>query len=215
MTERTFSDYVAEKKQSYRYTVKFAVDTVDDTMIDSLEECLSRYKILAASAFKSTPIQLSPLDFPNVKNTPVHITDIELAYPASLDFLRTHICNSLGISQQQVVVYSENDPRQIETDLFIERNSPEFKEKYKTVLGSEYEQTAAPKYGNDYNMDFLKTLAKIQSEREITIADSPLNPDKMPTSDMAADYHSYLDVKNTPSDDTGLFGRIKRPIFKG
>ena len=90
-----------------------------------------------------------------------------------------------------------------------------FKEKYKTVLGSEYEQTAAPKYGNDYNMDFLKTLAKIQSEREITIADSPLNPDKMPTSDMAADYHSYLDGKNMPSDDTGLFGRIKRPVFKG
>lgn len=211
MIDKTFSDYVADRKDRYKYSLKFAVSDMTDDMIDLLESCLIKYSLVKASAFRKTPIQLSPLDFPNIKNTPVFICDIELEYPAALDFLRTYVCNSLDISLAQLVVYSENDPRQIETDLFIDRNSPEFKEKYKTALGNDYEETGNPDlYGDKYNLEFLKTLADVRKQQELVVAQSPLNPPGFPENSMEKDYHSYNDKKNLPADDVGLFGRLKR-----
>jgi hypothetical protein len=140
----------------------------------------------------------------------VHISDIELSYPASLDFLRTYIANSLAISQGHIVVYSENDPRQTEIDTFIARTSKDHKAAYEPFLGSEYAETGDQSlYGDNYNMDFLKTLAQVRKERTVTVADSPFNPDSVPLGDLGSEYHSYLDKKHTPSDNTGLFGRIK------
>lgn len=210
MSNRTFSDYVADRRTGYKYTIKFALPEVNDAMLDLLETCLSKYNLVSATKFRSTPIQLAPLEFPNIKSTPVHSSDIELEYPASLDFLKTYIANSLDISQGQIAVYSEHDPRQTELDLFLSRTSPDFKDSYTPALGSEYQETGDQSlYGEAYNMEFLKALAQVRSERETVIATSPFNPEKMPSCEMGDDYHSYLDKKNTPKNDTGLFGRIK------
>ena len=162
--KKSFAGYVAETKTEYKYLVKFAVNDMTDSNIDMLEACLKKYELNSASAFRKTPIQESPLDFPNIKNTPVYMCDIILGYPASLDFLRVYIGNSLGISTAQIAVYSENDPRQIETDLYIDRSSPEFKSKYKTRLGSDHEETDAVPYGEEYNMSFLKELENKKEE---------------------------------------------------
>ena len=121
--KKSFVSYVAETKTDYKYVLKFAVNEMNDDMIDMLESSLKKYDLKSASSFRKTPIQESPLDFPNIKNTPVFICDLVLGYPGSLDFLRTYICNNMGISPQQLAVYSENDPRQIETDLYLDRNS--------------------------------------------------------------------------------------------
>ena len=207
---KTFIDYVSDRRDGYRYTIKLALPEVTDTLLDSLETCLSKYNLVSASKFRSTPIQLCPLDFPNISSTPVHISDIELSYPASLEFLRTYIANSLDISQGHIVVYSENDPRQTEIDTFIARTSKDHKAAYEPFLGSEYAETGDQRlYGDNYNMDFLKTLAQVRKERTVTVADSPFNPDSVPLGDLGSEYHSYLDKKHTPSDNTGLFGRIK------
>ncbi len=146
MTEKkSFVKYVAETKTEYNYVLKFAVHDMTDKMIDGLEACLKKYNLISASSFRKTPIQESPLDFPNVKNTPVYICDISMNYPASLDFLRTYVCNSLDISPALLAVYSENDPRQIETDLYVDRTSAEYKAKYKARLGSDYEEVPGAK----------------------------------------------------------------------
>src|SRR4249920_399815 len=96
--EKSFVHYVAENKTEYKYVLKFAVNEMTDEMIDLLEAGLAKYELKSASAFRKTPIQESPLDFPNVKFTPVFICDITLGYPGSLDFLRIYICNCIGIS---------------------------------------------------------------------------------------------------------------------
>ena len=168
--KNSFATYVAEVKTEYNYVLKFAVDEMTNHMIDCLESCLSKYNLKSASAFRKTPIQESPLDFPNVKNTPVFICDLVLGYPASLDFLRTYVCNNLGISPANLAVYSEADPRQIETDLFVDRNSLEYKGAYKTRLGSDYEEVEGAEevtYGEKYNTNFLKELEKVRKERGI------------------------------------------------
>lgn len=213
MAEKSFISYVAENKTEYNYVLKFAVNEMSDDMIDMLEACLKKYDLKSASAFRKTPIQESPLDFPNVKNTPVFICDLTLGYPGSLDFLRIYVCNNLGISPAQLAVYSDNDPRQIETDLYIDRNSEEFKKKYKTRLGSDYEETGDKDlYGEKYNTDFLKELAKVSKERVVTTVENPLSPKETTDhSTLPKGYDGFNDPKNLKKDDVGLFGRIKKP----
>jgi hypothetical protein len=213
--KKSFVKYVAETKAEYNYVLKFAVFDMTDAMIDALEGCLKKYDLNTASSFRKTPIQESPLDFPNVKNTPVYMCDISMGYPASLDFLRTYICNSLNISPALLAVYSENDPRQIETDLYVDRSSPEYKEKYKARLGSDYEEVPGAKaeaYGESYNIGFLQELEKVRKEREVTIVENPLSPaETIDHSTLPKDYDSFNDAKNLKKDDLGLFGRVKKP----
>lgn len=212
---KSFATYVAEVKTDYKYVLKFAVHEMDNARIDMLEACLTKYQLKEASAFRKTPIQQNPLDFPNINNTEVFICDITLAYPASLDFLRTYICNSLGLSPAVLAVYSQNDPRQIETDLYVDRNSPEFKAKYKTRLGSDYEEVPGAeeeKYGEKYNMSFLKELETVRKEREKVTVENPLSPAQtVDHSTLPAGYDGFNDPKNLKKDDLGLFGRVKKP----
>ncbi len=211
--KKTFVGYVAEAKTEFKYVLKFAVSEMTDSMIDVLESGLSRYDLKKASSFRKTPIQESPLDFPNVKNMPVFICDVTMGYPASLDFLRTYVCNIMGIAESCLAVYSENDPRQIETDLYIDRSSPEYKAKYKTRLGSEPEETGDKDlYGETYNTKFLQELAKVEKERKVTVVDNPLSPaEKIDHSTLPKGYDGFNDPKNLKKDDVGLFGRIKLP----
>jgi len=212
MTEKkSFVSYVAETKTDYKYVLKFAVNEMTDGMIDMLESSLKKYDLKSASSFRKTPIQESPLDFPNIKNTAVFICDLTLGYPGSLDFLRTYICNNMGISPSQLAVYSENDPRQIETDLYLDRNSPEYKKSYKARLGSEPDDTEEVPYGAAYNTDFLKALEKVSKERKVTTVINPLSQaEKTDHSTLGKGYDSFNDPKNLKKDDVGLFGRVKR-----
>ena len=208
--QKSFVSYVAKTKTEYKYVLKFAVHDMPSEMVDKLEDCLKKYDLNKASAFKSTPIQSNPLDFPNVKNTPVFICDISMGYPASLDFLRTYICNSLEISPELLAVYSENDPRQIETDLYVDRNSEEYKKNYKAKLGSDYEETEKPAYGEEYNISFLQELERVKKERKVTVVDNALSP-AAKTDATSKDYDTYNDPKNLQKDGIGLFGRVKKP----
>jgi hypothetical protein len=211
---RTFTSYVAETKTEYKYVIKFALNEMTDKVMDCLEKSLSKYELKSASAFRKTPIQESPLDFPNAKNTSVFICDLTLGYPASLDFLRTFISNNTGISSELVAVYSEHDPRQIETDLYLERSSPEYKAKYKAKLGTDYEDVdpEEKKYGAEYNMGFLQELEKVRKEREgtvVSVHDQALQ--KEDHSNLPGGYHEFNSEKNLRQNEVGFFGRVKRP----
>lgn len=215
---KRFTHYVAENKTEYKYTIKFAVPLMTDEMIDCIESSLKRYELRSASAFRNTPIQENPLDFPNIKNMPVYIAEIVMGYPASLDFLRVYLGNSVGLSTAQIAIYSENDPRQIETDLFLDRSSPEFKDDYVAVLDPSnpaYAGDAAvaakdeSMYGTGYNTPFLKELEKVRKERDITVVKNALMPgEDIDHSTLPAGYDNFNDT--LPKDDVGLFGRMKQ-----
>ena len=212
--KKSFVSYVAETKTEYKYVLKFAVHDMTEKMVDCLEACLKKYELNSASAFRKTPIQESPLDFPNVKNTEVYICDINMGYPASLDFLKIYVCNSLGISPALLAVYSECDPRQIETDLYVDRTSPEYKKAYKARLGADYEDTEHPAYGEEYNIGFLQELEKVRKERDVTIALNPLSQAEV-KDPVSKDYDSFNDAKNLKKDDVGFFGRVKKSDITG
>ena len=215
--KKTFIEYLSESKKDYNYVLKLAVMEVSDDHLDMLEVALKKYELKSASSFRKTPIQECPMDFPSVKNTPVHSCDIVLGYPASLDFLKTYICNSLNISPALVAVYTKDDPRQVEMDLYAKRTSDEYKDKYKTALGNDYEETGdRDLYGEKYNTDFLKELNRVAKERNITTVINPLS--QLPSSDhsdLTKGYDEFNSEKNIARDELGFFGRIKKsPLIR-
>lgn len=206
----TFKKYVCETKREYKYTIKLAVCEVTEDHIDAIEGCLLKYKLVSATPFRNTPIQESPLDFPSVKNCAVYSSDIVLNYPGSVDFLRNLISGALNLPLSHVVIYTENDPRQVENDLFVQRTSDEFKKNYTPVLGSEPPAAENIPYGEEYNMTFLKELEKVRKEQEQTIVLNNLS--QMVSKDTTSLPKNYNDTLSTDTDaSVGLFGRIKRP----
>jgi hypothetical protein len=212
MSNKVFKEYFAESQVDYVYTLKLAVNEVTDKMMDKLEIALGRYELVSASAFKKTPIQESPLDFPNVRNSPVFISEIKTTYPASRDFLETYISGVLGISEQLVVVYSQNDPRQSTTDMYLRTSAPDFKENYKPVLGEEgypgdvTNAEAAKMYGKEFNTSFLKELEEVAKNRTIDIIENPLSiPSKIDNSDLPASYDNFN--KDADNGKPSIFGR--------
>ena len=178
MESKTFADYLCESEKEYKYTLKFACEKVDDDMLDKLEDCLTKYDIRSASAFKDTPIQESPLDFPNVKYSKVYISEIVVGYPVTSDMLRQYLSQHIGLSEQNIAVYGENDPRAIYTAEYLERTSPDFKEKYQAKIGTDpddIQEKAA--YGEEAVSNFLKDLEASRKERkasEYTVIDNKL-----------------------------------------
>jgi hypothetical protein len=173
-----FKDYyVQESGKDYKFKVKFAVNEFASETKDCVEECLSKFELRSVGAFKETPIQESPLDFPNVKNTKVFITELVLGYPVTTDALRKYLSDKTGISEQSIAVYNENDPRETYTQEWLDRMaSPEWKKNYKAKLGTEHEATEVPAYGEEANKKLLSELEAARKARKPHVVENPLSP---------------------------------------
>ena len=201
-----FKDYLSDAYPEYKYTLKLAVDKVSDHMLDCMEKCLSKYDLKTASKFRETPIQENPLDFPNIKNSPVFIADITLKYPASRDYLRTKLSSMLGIAEQQIAVYSETDPRHAETDLYMARmvnheNKGEHKLGKDDYKGEEAENAEGTE---DQRLSLLKDLEKERTDRRKNGHEEYSEQDDV----LPGDYDSFDKTKEENSP--GLFGRMTK-----
>jgi len=153
----TFLDYIDSTKREYKYTIKIATPVLSKDMQGVIESCLGKYELKSATAYKETPLQESPLDFPQLRNTKVFICDIVLAYPSTSDFLRKYISSHIGITEGQIAVYTESDPRHDLTSEYVEKSKPDYQPE--TNLGNEMKFESEPAYGEAYNSGFLKELA--------------------------------------------------------
>jgi hypothetical protein len=173
-----FKDYyLQESNKDYKFKVKFAVNEFESETKDCVENCLNKYELRSFGKFKETPIQESPLDFPNVKNTKVFIGEFVLGYPATVDMLRKFISEKTGISEQAIAVYNENDPREVYTQEWLDRMAnPDWKKNYKPALGSDYEQGEVPAYGDEANKKLLSELETARKERKVTEVENALSP---------------------------------------
>lgn len=202
MSTMTFKSLLKEKESKvYSYIVKLAVPSVDDECITSLTETLQKYELVSADKFLSTPPQANPIDFPNVKNMPVHRSKITLKYPASPEFLQNYISQSVGIPLTFVIVQAENDPRLADADAYLERNMPDFKKKYIPALGSEYPDEGQVQ-GLQAAADASVKTAIDNDSRNIRTTTNSLIPDQVID-------HTGLENYNTkPTEQTAtLFGR--------
>lgn len=175
---KSFSDYYQNNKKEYSYKLKIAMCDMEEDKKACLEKCLKKYDMSGSLSFKKTPLQENPMDFPNIRNSEVYIAEVTILYPASPEALRQELSDQSGINLSQIAVYSKNDPRLADEQNYLDRNSPEFKENYKTVLGNEQEWPEEAPYGDAYNKDFLKDLVNKKKERREDVVTNSLIPDQ-------------------------------------
>jgi hypothetical protein len=158
-----FVDLYNSKKKNYEYKIKIALNDLQADSASKLEAYLEKYCVVSFKPFKKTPIQRTPLDFPNVKDTEVYITDVALEYPITPIAFQRELCAHLGISEQNVAVFTLADPRIKDEEDYNQRitDKDTFKKEYVSVIGNPEKWEEEPAYGKDYNDNFLKNLKSV------------------------------------------------------
>lgn len=174
----TFVDYYNASKKDFQFTIKMADNDVPDEVMEKLKTYLERYNLKSMSPVKKTPIQKSPLDFPNLRNCEVYITEIVLEYPITPDALLREVSQVTSLSEQSVAIYTENDPRRQYEVEWNERmvDNDKFVADYEPKLGNPEKWDTEPAYGEEYNTPFLKSLSDQDFTKQETVTND-LIPD--------------------------------------
>lgn len=173
MTSQFRDYYLVENAKEYKYRIKLAVNNLTSDQKGALEDALAKFDLRSVGNYTNTPIQQSPLDFPNVRNSKVHIVEVVLGYPVTVDEIRMFISDKVGINQQEIAVYNEDDPRDdysYEAAAILAGRD----EDYVARLGTDYEEEEKPLYGKDYNDKFLTELESSRKERTVVEVENPL-----------------------------------------
>jgi len=172
---KAFKDYLlAESTKDYAYKIKFAVNDLTEDQKDALEAALAKFDVRSFGAFKNTPIQQHPVDFPNVRNSTVYIAEFVLGYPVTVDELRVYLSGKVGINQQEIAVYNAYDPRDKNNEeAIVIRDGVDGD--YETALGNDYAVEDKPAYGKEYNDEFLKDMKKVRDDRDVVEFENPLS----------------------------------------
>lgn len=171
-----FADYYNLNKKKYEFRIKIAGWDLSEDVKQGISNHLKKYELEGNVEFKKTPLQENPMDFPNIKNVEVYITDIVTNYPITPDILKTDIANTTGICAANIAVYTKKDPRLADQDLYVQRTSPEFKDNYVAKLGSEYEAPEKVKYGQEQIDDLMAVVKKDISDRKDNTVTNKLIP---------------------------------------
>jgi len=153
---KSFKDYLQESKQVYEYKVKIAGECPKDAS-KQLKVALEKYGCTSCSKGNRTPIQESPLDFPESKFSEVTLFDVAVTYPTTAPILKEYIASQLKLPASRVCVLTPFDIK--ERDL----NNEHFKNpKGDSLLGKDYENAADGQklVGEKHISSFLKDLAK-------------------------------------------------------
>lgn len=176
MTSQFRDYYLVESAKDYTYRIKFAVNDLTADQKGALEDALAKFELRSIGKFTDSPIQQSPLDFPNVRNSKVFVAEIVLGYPVTTDELRMYISDKVAINQQEIAVYNAYDPR----DGYNDERQAQLAGKdvdYVARAGTDQqpeEQAEAVDYGKDYNDKFLAELDDARKERPVVEVENPL-----------------------------------------
>ena len=170
-TMKSFKEYLTEGKKIYEFKVKIAGD-IPSGYEKLIKSALSQFNVESVSKPKRTPIQESPIDFPNVKFSEVSVFDVVLSYPTTSQVVAGALNNALKVGEYRVLVRSlgEDAEAKLNAESMI---APSGKD---ALLGKDYEASNHQELvGEKQKLNFLKSLAKDKHELSEVSIDSPLN----------------------------------------
>ena len=157
---KSFTQYLVESKRVYEFKVKIAGDCPKDCAA-IIKSALGQFQVESCSAGKSIPIQESPADFPNHKNTGITVFDVCTNYPATSSQVAALLAEKLHKSAQDIRVRNLKE----EEELAI--NNQNATKSGKSVLTTEYENSDNQGLvGEKKKENFLKELTKTKKELE-------------------------------------------------
>lgn len=158
---KTFKEYLTESKKVYQFKIKVAGE-LPEKFEESLKARLERCKVATFEKVETTPIQMVPLDFPNLTNKEVHIFNVVLEYPITSPEIAKEV-KDVGLTEECFRVRGAGEPSEQE-QLALDDKPAEV-----LLADSQYKEAGkvAHKdyFGDDFNKGFLKDLAKAAKER--------------------------------------------------
>jgi hypothetical protein len=162
---KLFTDYLRETKETKKYAFKIKVaGDLPEHCEDCMETALQKYQVSKFSKGKSTPIQASLLEFPNIKNASMTVFEVELDYPTTSAVLSELLANSTGIARDCIRVRTPLE----EANAAIEQeNVVDEKTDKKALLSQDYaKENNQNLVGDKHTMSLLKDLAKTRKETQ-------------------------------------------------
>lgn len=151
--------YIAESKKTYNWKIGVAGD-LPEGFEDILKTSLEKFQVNNFKKTKTTPIQESPLEFPNISNSKVTYFEVELSYPTTDFVLKEYLGTVCRVPASHIVVRNPNSPLELDTK---ENESTEYESLLtKEDMGGESAQQSV---GNNRVMDLLKELETAKKER--------------------------------------------------
>jgi hypothetical protein len=170
-TMKSFKEYLTESKKIYEFKVKIAGD-IPAGYDKIIKSALSQFNVESVSKAKRTPIQESPIDFPNHKHSEVSVFDITLTYPTTSPVIASALHNALKVDQTRVLVRTlgEDSEAKLNSESML---APSGKD---AMLDKDYDASNHQDLvGEKQKLNFLKSLAKDKHELSEVSIDSPLN----------------------------------------
>ena len=100
---KSFKDYLTESKKVYAFKIKVA-GKLAENFADDLRAAVSKFSIANLSKGKSSPVQESQADFPQLKNESVTVFDLEVHYPTIPPVLEQYISEMCGCPKTHILV---------------------------------------------------------------------------------------------------------------
>lgn len=168
---KTFRDYLTESKKVYSFKLKVAGD-LPENFQDALKKSLEKYEVVTFDKM-TTPIQETPLDFPEISNRSITVFDLVLEYPITGPEIAAYV-KEQGVPEELFRVRNSSDPAETDQRIVDENGDAILNDPFYTD-----EMKVKPKdyFGDDFNRSFLKDLAKTAKERKKELGQDKGNPD--------------------------------------
>ena len=157
---KNFNEYLTESAKTYPFRIKVAGE-LPENFNKSLKGLLEKFSCKKLSTGSKTPIQETPLDFPQLKNLEVSIFEAELCYPTTTPELTNYISSALKLPLTHLKVKSPFDP----TEEYQDEMQEIEKEKKEALLNQDYEKSPKEnqgQVGQKRAMSLIKELSKIK-----------------------------------------------------
>jgi hypothetical protein len=159
---KLFSHYLKENQDAKKYVFKIKVaGDLPEHCEDVMEAALQKYQVSKFTKGKSTPIQATLLDFPEIKNAAMTVFETELDYPTTSAVLAELLASSTGLSRSCIRVRTPIE----EANMAVETEADDAK----SILTQDYpKENNQNLVGEKYISNFLKDLAKQRKESQPT-----------------------------------------------
>jgi hypothetical protein len=184
--KKDFRAYLLQHERTHYYRVKTVTPIGDfgatdeervkaSSFLSRIENGIQKYEPISIERVKKTILQRTPLDFVNINNKEVFILDLELGMPVSPTELQHLITVILDVEPNHVMVYGENDPREIDQQVnaAVKDMQDEVKAEGLTPASvlvdadkKEADEPEAVQYGDSYNARLLKYFNDARAHEE-------------------------------------------------
>ena len=161
-TMKSFKEYLTESKKIYKFKIKIAGD-LPPGFENDVKAGLDKFDVQSISKPKRTPIQESPIDFPNVKFSEISIFDVVLNYPTTSQVVKEALVQAIRVNESKILVRTLGE----EAEATMNSQFMAKPDGKGALLGTDYEASDHQELvGEKRAMSFLKDLNATKHELE-------------------------------------------------